>query len=363
MDIPSAGSSADLYKSAITKSIQSIALDDTLSPEEKEAMIEKSLAQYHDKMMELTQAAEEPPAQENPISKSDPDRFVEIIEVEKFNPYHDAKGRFASANSATSFTHRTKDPSKQHWADAAAAREKERTAGMDKKPEAKVVPFTPAKTKKEAVKYAQDQLGFTKVSYGTKLDIDTINHINEQIAQVQSKYPEVKGAVSEIRTWSKQGVYAAIETNAYGSMAFLIGTQQYGKGMDSVNKSYERDLASGFHPAGTTAASIVHHEYGHVLANMSAKKKAGIAANGTTTDSSKAKTFAQDRRSSSTEKQWLFDAAKSTGQKPSEMMKNVSRYAQKNPGETFAEAFAEVMTSASPRKEAVAIVEASGWKR
>lgn len=50
-------------------------------------------------------------------------------EILKFNPYHDARGRFASANSATSFTIRTKDPSKQGLADAAAAREKERQSG------------------------------------------------------------------------------------------------------------------------------------------------------------------------------------------------------------------------------------------
>lgn len=50
-------------------------------------------------------------------------------EILKFNPYHDARGRFASANSATSFTIRTKDPSKQGLADAAAGREKERQAG------------------------------------------------------------------------------------------------------------------------------------------------------------------------------------------------------------------------------------------
>ena len=48
------------------------------------------------------------------------------MEVEKFNPYHDRLGRFATANSHTLFTIRTKDPSKQHWADAAIAREKER---------------------------------------------------------------------------------------------------------------------------------------------------------------------------------------------------------------------------------------------
>lgn len=51
--------------------------------------------------------------------------FEEIL---KFNPYHDSRGRFASSTSATSFTIRTKDPSKQHMADMAIAREKERNA-------------------------------------------------------------------------------------------------------------------------------------------------------------------------------------------------------------------------------------------
>lgn len=49
-------------------------------------------------------------------------------EILKFNPYHDSRGRFASANGYASFTIRTKDPSKQHLADAAAARERERNA-------------------------------------------------------------------------------------------------------------------------------------------------------------------------------------------------------------------------------------------
>lgn len=53
-------------------------------------------------------------------------RFDTIEEIEKFNPYHDSKGRFTTAGGATVFTWRTKDPSKQHMADAAIAREKER---------------------------------------------------------------------------------------------------------------------------------------------------------------------------------------------------------------------------------------------
>ncbi len=51
-----------------------------------------------------------------------------IVEVEKFNPYHDAKGRFSTANTSVYFTTQTKDPKKQHWANAAIAREKQRMA-------------------------------------------------------------------------------------------------------------------------------------------------------------------------------------------------------------------------------------------
>ena len=49
-------------------------------------------------------------------------------ELRKFNPYHDSRGRFSSANSYASFTARTRDPKKQHLADAAIAREKKRQA-------------------------------------------------------------------------------------------------------------------------------------------------------------------------------------------------------------------------------------------
>jgi len=44
---------ADLYKSAITDSINSIASDWRLSQAERESAIEKSLQQYHDAMMDL----------------------------------------------------------------------------------------------------------------------------------------------------------------------------------------------------------------------------------------------------------------------------------------------------------------------
>ena len=66
---------AEICKSAINESIQSIVADDSLSADEKSAMIEKSLGQYHDKMVELAKAypVEAPPtpqAEETPTKKS-----------------------------------------------------------------------------------------------------------------------------------------------------------------------------------------------------------------------------------------------------------------------------------------------------
>lgn len=297
---------------------------------------------------------------ENPIGKSDPDRFDVIHEIEKFNPYHDSRGRFATAGGAASFTYK---PGQGAMYDNAIAREKERTAALQAAEKPKFT-FTPAKTKKEAVEYATTELGFKKASYGTKLDIDTINNINENIARVQQKYPEVKGAVSELKTWQHKSAYAAIETRSDGSMKFLIGTNQYGKGMDSVSKKYASDVSTGFHPAGTNESSIIYHEYGHVLANISTKQSMGVSASGKiAANYADQYKFVSSRKNSSIEREWVSTAAQNTGQTLASIVNGVSRYANKNAAETFAEAFSEVMGSASPRKEAVAVVKASGWYR
>lgn len=70
-------------------------------------------------------------------------------EILKFNPYHDAKGRFSTSNGYASFTTRTKDPKKQHWADKAVQRLKQQA------PAAPAAPATPPKPKVN-----RDRLGF-----------------------------------------------------------------------------------------------------------------------------------------------------------------------------------------------------------
>lgn len=144
--------SAEVCKSAICESIKSIIADDSLTVEERSAMIEKSLGQYHDKMVELAKAhhVEETPAPQveeskpTDIEKGD---IVEVLDVEKadivevevvkFNPYHGKDGRFASANGYATFTYA---PGKSKAHDLAIQREKDRQAaaggGAKQEPEA-----------------------------------------------------------------------------------------------------------------------------------------------------------------------------------------------------------------------------------
>lgn len=72
--------------------------------------------------------------------------FSELIA--KFNPYHDSKGRFTTANGFASFTIRTKDPSKQYMADMAIAREKEKD-GNSTATKPQTNSKTPAKEQKQ----------------------------------------------------------------------------------------------------------------------------------------------------------------------------------------------------------------------
>lgn len=125
------------YNDALMRSLCSILEDCNCDETVKMQYFNTTMEQYADAMRELfpkligeeiTKADEEEP-QETPVGKSDTERYDVIVEVEKFNPYHDGHGRFASANSHTSFTFRTKDPNKQHWADMAVAREKDRASG------------------------------------------------------------------------------------------------------------------------------------------------------------------------------------------------------------------------------------------
>ena len=112
------------YQNALMESLHSILEDQEEDEGTKMQVLDDTLTQYAAAMKDLF-----PKIISTQVQKAEAeDRFDEIEEVEKFNPYHDELGRFATADYYDQFTTTTRDPNKQHWADAAIAREKDREA-------------------------------------------------------------------------------------------------------------------------------------------------------------------------------------------------------------------------------------------
>lgn len=91
-----------IYKSALADSIHSIYTDGSLSEVEKKAMAELSIGQFQEKMKEvLRDHDEEPEEDDHEDDPDDDDRYDDIEEIEapvhKFNPNHDADGKFSSS--------------------------------------------------------------------------------------------------------------------------------------------------------------------------------------------------------------------------------------------------------------------------
>lgn len=109
------------YNDALMQSLYSILEDQEVDEQTKLKFLDDTLGQYAASMKELF-----PKIISKSVQKAD--QFDMIVEVEKFNPYHDERGRFSTADRYDQFTITTRDPGKQHWADAAIAREKDRDA-------------------------------------------------------------------------------------------------------------------------------------------------------------------------------------------------------------------------------------------
>lgn len=82
-----------VYKSAITASLQSIVADESLTEDEKNSMIEKSIDQYHERMAELflakAAAEEDPEDEEYDEEEYEPEEEEYEEEVDKSDRYDD----------------------------------------------------------------------------------------------------------------------------------------------------------------------------------------------------------------------------------------------------------------------------------
>lgn len=250
-----------------------------------------------------------------------------IIHVSKINPYHDPKtGRFTTKNGAG---------------------------------------FKPASSVEEAKEFAKKELGFSMVDYSYSyidqkemkqvsgsLDLDTINHINGTIAEIQNRYPDLKGAVSNLVMSTHPSRFAETLYNGRdGSMSLAIGARKYKDGLDAVDKAWKGDVEIGFHPEGTEGSAVLWHEYGHVFAS-----KVNMGSGASVRD----KLIAVRDKKAETE--WRKEAEKKLGLSDGELGAKISRYATFDDGELFAEAFA-AYNAGKEDSFVTAVMQAAGADR
>jgi len=281
-------------------------------------------------------------------------RFDRIVEIGKANPYHDPKtGRFTTANGGG--------------------------AGG--------ISFSAASTKAEAREYARTQLGFSgTVDYSYsyidqktvqqvfgELDLETVNHVNKTITEIQERYPELKGAVTNLGV-STRSVYAeVVYSGRDGSASLMIGAKAYGKGLQSVYDSYAEDVDLGYHPKGTTGDAILWHEYGHVYAGIGNEKACGSMLNVRNKMSAIHNNVAENEWRNTAISKMLSDSKLkaehdmlglefSAQALSASFNRKVSGYATKDNGELFAEAFAAHNTG-NGNRWTDALMEAAGADR
>lgn len=177
--------------------------------------------------------------------------------------------------------------------------------------------FKPAKTAKEATKYARETLGIEKADFG-KLHVDVCNQINQSLTEHFNQFPELKKnfdfvgsaqaraklevvetraklAASYEKTtrkffpeWTDEQVNARVQENlekyvktkripgntyalsySGGNLRGIVINEKHGKNPAAMNKSLEHDVKSGWHPQGTgSIKGVVDHEIGHQIDNL-----------------------------------------------------------------------------------------------
>ena len=186
------------YNDALMQSLHSIIEDGDCDEAEKLQYFNATMEQYVAAMTDLfpkllTPRPKHPldtPVSLKAVGKSDTNRYDEIEEIEKFNPYHDERGRFSNADGYAHFTIQTKDPKKQHMADAAMAREKERAGAAASKPDAKP-------EEQKAPKEQTEETGGIKAFGETTLSADVLKTCQEVEAKTVSRKTEKMTLVDE----------------------------------------------------------------------------------------------------------------------------------------------------------------------
>lgn len=175
---------------------------------------------------------------------------------------------------------------------------------------------------------------FTNRVYLQGCDTETAQNIIAAYEQIFDRFPQLQGKFPApvIGLTANSNAYASCATATTGQIT--LNKTKF-ESWQSLVKAYNRDVRSGFHPEGTTAESLIFHEFGHSLDGW--LSRSGIIRSG-------------DGYASSV---LINDALERSGMSSSTIGWKVSSYAKKNERECFAECFAQGMGS----KESCSLTE------
>ena len=188
----------------------------------------------------------------------------------------------------------------------------------------------------------------------TGCDLDSAKSVAASYEQIFAKYPQLKGRLDAPDAHPVNmgdNMYAWCYIRNGGKVQ--VNPTHYND-WSKIQKMYEKDVVSGWHPKGTTAESVVTHEVGHAIDGLLAREGilGGVTSSGEyryASSSMRSKIMKRAAKGNPMLESWLESKVWGKEGMYYAVSDTVSEYATKNPQEWFAECFAEYITSANPR--------------
>lgn len=166
------------------------------------------------------------------------------------------------------------------------------------------------------------------------LDLESAKLTYQSQEKLFEKFPQLIGKLNGITAGQLAPQTYANCMFGLGHGGVTLNTKYFGDYAKLV-RTFERDLKSGFHPAGVGAGSIVTHEFGHALDDLLTNVYHVAGFNNWKPKSASA--YLRPK------------VMKACGLKVSDIGSSVSGYATKDALEWFAECFCEYVESENPR--------------